>query len=56
MTPLEAVGRAVCDELAAHPETWRGFEPAIRKALDAFLSALPPELADAVREHMEPPK
>lgn len=55
MNPIEAIGRCVCDELGVgNPETWQPFEPAIRKALDAFLSALPDHLADQIRTHLEP--
>lgn len=53
MNPVEAAIRAVCRELGADPDTWRGFEEVGRAALDGFISALPADVAEAVRAVME---
>lgn len=53
MSAVEITGRAVCRVLAADPETWRGFEEAIRAGLTAFIETLPSELAERVRQCLE---
>lgn len=52
MSPLEAAIRAVCEQLGAHPDTWRGFEEVGRAGLKAFVEALPPEIAAEIRKHV----
>lgn len=49
MNPVEAAIRAACHAMGADPNTWRGFEEIGRTAIDAFIAALPPDLAAAVQ-------
>lgn len=52
MNPLEVAIRAACAYLGANPDSWRGFEGAGRAAIEGLLSALPPDLASALRLHL----
>jgi hypothetical protein len=49
MSPVEAVGRAVCIHMATHPDTWKGLEDGIHVGLDAFVATMPAPLRWAVR-------
>jgi len=54
---IEAVGEVVCKRLGVgKPDVWKPFEDGIVDGLEAVLALLPPELADAVRAHLEHPK
>lgn len=49
MSPVEAVGRAICAYMRAAPDTWKGLEEGIHVGLDAFVAAMPAPLRWIVR-------
>ncbi|MFN4176411.1 hypothetical protein [Phenylobacterium sp.] len=53
MSPLETSIRAACRHIAAPEDAWEGFAELGRVALSAFIGALPPDLAEAVRAHLD---
>lgn len=53
MNPIEAAVREVCRQLGAAEDTWAGFAEIGHKAVDAFITALPSELQEAVRRALE---
>lgn len=53
MTLLEISVRAVCREIGVDPDDWHAFAGLGNVALDAFIEALPKELAEAIRLIMQ---
>jgi hypothetical protein len=53
MTPLEHAIRAVCADIGANPDEWRGFLAIALTGLQAFADAVPPEVGDAIRSTLE---
>lgn len=61
MNPLEAALRQACKEMGADPDCpvtggWRNFLKIGHPIAEAFVNALPPDLADAVRPYLHQPK
>lgn len=55
MSPVEIAIRAVCKDMGANPEEWRGFLAVALIGLNAFADALPAEVRDLIRPYLETP-
>jgi hypothetical protein len=53
VSPLEAAIRAVCRDIGANPDEWRGFLTIAVVGLTAFAEAVPAELGEQIRALLE---